>query len=499
MPAIEVTIDTHIRVNVAQLGTQVRDELMRALTIPNPAKPAALREMLWGAAQMPDEIALYRFEGSVMIIPRGFVHSFIAGMATNGIEISWVDRRVAIERGGLPMTPIALDDYQELACDALLRHYDAMVSAPTGAGKTVIALEAIRRSGQRAIIIVEKTSLAQQWVNAIRKMLGFEAGYIGDRKWDEKDITVALRQSLWVAKDDRQRMARVGTPLSYRSFWGGWGMVLLDEAHHAPADTLVELLQLFPAYIRAGVSATPERDPLTFPIAQAVIGPVVHEATFTEAEDRLVRPRVMVYETSFDFPDYHPTRKEPVWNGKKMVERTVRNNYNEMMAALIKDEARNRLISRLAVAEAKEGHQCLIVSSRKEHLVALRDLIVDHEDGYQILCVMLLGSEPADRAREIADAIDGAAVGSILLSTVADEGLDIPRLDRVFLAYPARKISGTKQKIGRVTRKHPLKDDAVVFDFMDPMKLLREQFRERRQNLYNIEGFEVDMPAKVAA
>jgi superfamily II DNA or RNA helicase len=800
--AVETRIGTHLVVPAEQLPLDVRTALQAALMIANPWKPTAVREKLYGAEQMPDEIPLYDYENGFFQIPRGFIHNFIAGCHAIGIEIAWVDERVAIERTCCELTPITLDSYQEIACQAFIAHNGGLVSAPTGSGKTAIMLETIRRLNQRTIIIVEKASLGAQWISQIREKLGYEPGYLGEGQWVERDITVALRQTLWSKRDDPDS----GTDLAQSffgglSFWKRWGAVMLDECfvagtmvgdrpietigkgdvvpsydgdlvggrvgavwkhrptrlvrvwlkgrdpivctpnhplltpagwlpagslcgsmmlsskneqtnrgavrmvrvagcvdnqaqdrfleknranvllrrasgfvgksrffqtnvddkskvrirendaqqsyetsrcqkqgfsvsqesrpstseprwkrkmfvraakkafasiglgdgdlyrsiqkntrkgsflhdrhgvarsygcrrgrwakpffskcsrtrreegsifewarvdsvevlksgsdgrfgglcpdgyvynfeveethtyiaggvvvhncHHAPAETLVDLLQRFYAYFRGGGSATPERDPLLFPIAQVVIGPVVHETSFEEAKARLVRPTIRVVETEFDFPNYHPTERKEVWDDAKgrTVVRTIRNNYGEMMAALIADESRNRLICDRIALEANAGHQCLVVSARKEHLIILHDLLAGYE--LSVSLYTLFGGANGEEARELACTIEKlpSGQGSILFSTVADEGLDIPRLDRDFLVFPSRKIGSTKQKIGRVTRRHEMKDDAIVYDFRDKhMRLLNDQFRDRRQLLYNKEGFMVEMEERV--
>lgn len=504
MTKIEARIGTHLTVNGSLLSRELRGALQDALTIPNPAKPTALREKLWGAEQMPDFIPLYEVDGWFLKIPRGFVHHFIRGMSSSGYEIEWIDERVAIERGGIELAPIALDAYQEIAAQRFIEYGGGLVEAPTGSGKTAIMLEVIRRLKQRSLIIVEKSSLGAQWVEQIQQKLGYQAGYIGEGMWEERDITVALRQSLWSAKDTIDRRGQeselapmlAASVVSYRPFWERWGAVMLDEAHHAPAETLVELLQRFPAWFRGGASATLARDPLLFPIAEAVVGPMIHETTFEEAEARLVRPTVRVIESDFDFPEYHPTRREPVWdeNRKREVMKTVRNNYGEMMAALIRDPDRNAKIAKHIVEEASAGHHCLVVSGRKEHLAYIweaveQQLLFDPS----VLRFMLTGENSGAEAMEVAQTIDSASVGTITFSTVADEGFDVPRMDRLFSIYPSRKTGPQKQKMGRVTRRHPKKDDAIVYDVMDRMKLLRDQFRERRQQLYNKEGFQVVM------
>jgi superfamily II DNA or RNA helicase len=70
----------------------------------------------------------------------------------------------------------------------------------------------------------------------------------------------------------------------------------------------------------------------------------------------------------------------------------------------------------------------------------------------------------------------------VLLATqLADEGLDVPRLNRVFLTFPGKHDGRIIQQIGRTIRTHDGKEDALVYDFFDPnMSVLAKQYLERR-------------------
>ena len=52
----------------------------------------------------------------------------------------------------------------------------------------------------------------------------------------------------------------------------------------------------------------------------------------------------------------------------------------------------------------------------------------------------------------------------MIATQLADEGLDVPLLSRVFLAWPSKAHGRTVQRIGRVMRPHPDKPDALVVD-----------------------------------
>lgn len=490
---MKATLANTIRISHIELPVGAHEEIQRQLTVPNPAKALAERELLWGASRMDPWMRLYSYDNrGYMFLPIGFKHALTNGLSSMGVTIDWEDQRTCesfahVTWPKVPI-PVELRDYQEPMVQAMLDKEVGVVEAPTAAGKTVVALEAIRRSGQHALIIVEKAALAKQWVAAIRDKLGIEPGYIGEREADIKPITVALRQALWAQKDLLELWDRPvwgpGNTVANLSFFASWGAVVVDEAHHAAtAQTLIEIIQLFSPRYLWGPTATPDRDPEYFPVLQAVIGPVIFETTEADAGAHLMTPRIRVLESSFEF-DYEPTHEIRLENGGK---RVVRNNYTAMMAALEKDDDRNLLIARAAREEADAGHHVLIVSSRKNHLERIGNLLVTHTP------YVLVGGSGGDEAMEVRDEIHAAKQGTVLLSTIADEGLSIERLDRVILAYPRRNPETIRQIVGRIRRQYPGKSDAVLIDVRDGKQdLLTGQFRGRAQELYGREGWVIE-------
>lgn len=482
---MRVTLAENIRILRTDLAPEIVAAIEVQLTIPNPVKELAQRELLWGADRMDDNLRLYGYdEEGNLVLPIGFKHALFAGLGHYGITPELVDERVYVPFGQLGWdklpTPIELRGYQEPMCQALIDGVCGVVEAPTAAGKTAVLLEAIRRSSQNALIIVEKASLAQQWLEAVQEFLGVDAGYLGESSVRMSPITIALRQALWARREDLWR----------QGFFGYWGAVAIDECHHAAtAQSLIDLVQRFSSRYRWGVTATPDRDPGYFPILQAIVGPVLWETTMADAGDHLVIPRVRVLETEFDF-DFHPTG----WavNEETGHRRRVRNNYTQMIAELCKDPARNLVIADEAAKEAQDGHHVLIVSRRVEHLKEIRRLL----EGVAPLYMLVggRGKVPANHdSLEVARSIAAAPTGTILLSTVAEEGLNIPRLDRVIMPFPIRNVETARQVVGRVMRPAPGKVDAVVIDIRDKEQdLLNSQFRDRAQLLYNREEWRIE-------
>jgi superfamily II DNA or RNA helicase len=81
---------------------------------------------------------------------------------------------------------------------------------------------------------------------------------------------------------------------------------------------------------------------------------------------------------------------------------------------------------------------------------------------------------------------------SILFSTLADEALDIPRLDSIFLVFPQRNPGLIEQQIGRICREHPAKQSTSVFDFVDNnVGPLNAQWMVRRKIVYEANDYDI--------
>jgi superfamily II DNA or RNA helicase len=476
---MRVTLSDSIRIAEADLDPRIRDGIQAALTIDNPQKALALREHLWNAERMDDHLRLYSFDpvARELLLPMGFIHALQLGCLNAGVALSYDDRR---SFGTQLMCPQAVElrDYQEPMSAALIQQQIGIGEAPTGAGKTAVALGSIQRVGRSAVIIVEKASLADQWAGSIRSMLGIEPGYVGEGELSIQPLTIALRAAIHARRDE----------LEDQGFFDAFGVAVVDECHHAAtAWTLIEMIQRFTSFYRWGISATPERDPAYYPVLQAVLGPIVWETTIEDAGEHLMKPSVQIIESDFEF-EFRPTELVQVEaKGGGTRTKVERNNYNSLIKAAVTDGRRNAQIAAKAAMEARAGHHILIVSQQVEHLRLIHDCIGDGD----VLVHELTGK--VGDYETIRHTIETADCGSILLSTVADEGLSIDRLDRVIIAYPRRNPETIRQIAGRVMRPWPGKTDAKIIDVRDGNQpVLRTQFRDRAQMLYHREGWEIE-------
>ena len=78
----------------------------------------------------------------------------------------------------------------------------------------------------------------------------------------------------------------------------------------------------------------------------------------------------------------------------------------------------------------------------------------------------------------------------VCATTLADEGLDVSRLERLILATPARAEGRTIQRLGRLMRPHPGKATPILFDLIDDALMARRQQSARRRAYKKVLGKE---------
>lgn len=448
------------------LPESTQNEIKAACTVvvPETKDKSAYYQELYGVDQL-----------NAMRLPRGFLPALSQGLENNIHIID--ERKIVNPTPYIIKSSIKLRKYQEPAVQAILKNKEGILVAPPGAGKTIMVLEAIRISNQRALIIVDKKNIAMQWAERCKTFLGIDVGFVGGDfglGQSQSPIVIAMQQTLALGMID--------------VFEKAFGFVCLDECHHVSAETYTRVFESFPALYRIGISATPTRDDGLDKISRLVIGPIIY--TIEEADQ--IKPNIVRKATNFNHPfwsthsvNQHQTCDVP--NCKKNGRRhSHRNNYMQVVKNLSEDYDRNYLIASQVVKN--KGDCNLIVSDRLGQLDTLREMLV--QQGFEENRIYMLTGRENNNER--ANAIYMAGFGACaILSTIAKEALDIPRLDRIYLAWPISKDHILEQQIGRIVRPHPDKIDSIVYDFHDECPALSAQ-GHRRLRYYNSKGYSVE-------
>ena len=64
--------------------------------------------------------------------------------------------------------------------------------------------------------------------------------------------------------------------------------------------------------------------------------------------------------------------------------------------------------------------------------------------------------------------------------SLAKEGLDIPRLDRLYMTTPKKDFAVVTQSVGRIARVSDKKEEAICYDYVDNIQFCENQWKRRR-------------------
>ncbi len=453
---MRITLDSHIRFDKKSLSPKLKKFLDVNLRFINPDYVGAskMARNKWAMQYIPQYIYGYNVTSNEVTINRGFFTKLRKWLHDNNVQLKVEDNTI-VRDADLQLGSIQLRDYQIDATKAALRHSGGVIKMPCGAGKTRTMLDVIATLDQHTLIIVHTKFLLNQWKKYIKDFYNYDVGIIQGTTTDIRPITIAMIQTLHERKL---------TP----KFLDRWGCLAVDETHHVPADSFNEIVNQFPAKYRFGLSATLKRSDGLTKLIFAGIGKLIYTVSSKELAGLgyLQIPLVKIIPTTFHY------------KGK----------YANVMKRLIQDRQRNELIiSRLLKHPDRYN---LVLSDRIEHLQILSRMYSLHSDDYEVI----IGKVKSKDRDDIIDRMRGGELHTIFATTLADEGLDIPNLDVIYLVFPTKSDIRIEQRIGRIQRIYPNKPEPIVYDFNDELVPRLFKFALHRENQY--EDLELDVESE---
>src|SRR5699024_5244588 len=213
-------------------------------------------------------------------IPRGLYDKLIDKIQEADISYEINDERQA-GRSIKVTFKGQLREEQKPALAEMIKYDNGILHAATAFGKTVLCAALIGEKKVNTLIVLESSALLDQWKEALREFLKIDEEF---PEYKTKTGRVRVRKSLigklQGAHDSMTGIIDIamGGSLRKKGEWHPlleqYGMVIVDECHHAASDTIANVLKNVKAKYVYGVTATPKRADGLEKINYMLIGPI---------------------------------------------------------------------------------------------------------------------------------------------------------------------------------------------------------------------------------
>jgi superfamily II DNA or RNA helicase/HKD family nuclease len=324
----------------------------------------------------------------------------------------------------------------ELLQNTLEEGYDkAMVVMATGLGKTYLA-GFFAQNFKRILFIAHREEILKQAKQSFQHIMPHQTYglYYGTEKQPEADVIFASIYTLGM-----KRHLEVFSPDDF-------DLIVVDEFHHAAAQSYQHVIDYFKRKFLLGITATPDR--MDGKDVYAICdGNVAYQIHFIEAiQKQWLAP--FHYYGVYDDTDY----SQITWLGTKYDE-------EELLAVQLTEEILGKVYE--AWIEHKQTRTISFCSSIRQ-----ANTLTNYFKTKGVRAVSL-NSKTVDISR--GDAIQQLNDGQLDIIFTVDlfnEGVDIPSVDTLLFVRPTESLTVFIQQVGRGLRLHNAKSHCVIIDLI---------------------------------
>ena len=368
------------------------------------------------------------------------------------------DLRIASELVPHPHQQTALAEWINHNCRGV-------VSLPTGAGKTILAVMAIAALKRPALVLVPTIDLLQQWASILEQWFARPVGMLGGGSHQVEDLTVSTYDSAVL------QMEFIGSRFA---------LLVADECHHLPGPGYQLAAAMSIAPFRLGLSATMEMDAERTAILKELMGENIFSVAIDELEGKILSPylvkKLMVELTPEETLRYRNCRN--IYTGflrRYGISMASPHGWRNFLIGCTRfpggKEAFAAFLEQRKIARAGSAKlQLLNTIFQRHHGERIIIFTADNDSAYAIgryftLPVITHHTRSAER-KSFLDSFRNGEYPILVTSKVLNEGVDVPSAAVGVVFSGSGSIREHVQRLGRILRPAPGKVQAVLYELV---------------------------------
>ena len=349
-----------------------------------------------------------------------------------------------------------LRPYQQRAVDWATSGANGLIIAPAGSGKTLIASSIIKHFARWS-----------EWT----------FGWLAPTR---ETCQQAIDSLVAVGVDT----SRVEVRCPHESVdFSRKNLIIVDEAKHAPATTWNKIIQSCKG-LRFGFDATPwSDDPERNEILRKMFRDTQFEIRREELAGVLAHANIYMHSAT----DLHLQQKiddqiERLFADRKRYMQVSQPILRAMCAwealteiGICGNRARNDMAIMMAASSGPKSPTLVLVprvTLGMHYMLSLSGSILVHS------------KMPKKQRREAMEEFKAGNIQTMIATSLADEGLDLPNVHTLVMVSGGRSAQKTIQRASRALRKAPGKDTAIIHDFKDTFHPLAQAHSKKRVKCY---------------
>ncbi|MDD5870603.1 MAG: DEAD/DEAH box helicase, partial [Bacteroidales bacterium] len=335
-------------------------------------------------------------------------------------------------------------DYQQLAKEKIFGKWNCvdniLYQMPTGTGKTRLFTSIIRdinvwglrhNISFRILIIAHRSELIEQSSRSLDKY-HIKHGVLAGTMKDKRDLTQAIQvASIQTITHPSNRCLIEDLQFDF---------IIIDEAHHAVANSYQKLWKFCPNSKKLGVTATPWR---------------MNNSGFTQIFDAYI-PSMTIKEfiqkgwlAAYRYYSI-PSNSDIIKSIESIRDFDIEGDYKSSALTQVFDTSKIRAELYNSYAKNALGKKGIIYSISREH----SEHICSQYRSHNITIENIDSETPAKTRERIINAFKSGEIDIIVNVDIFSEGFDCPDIEFIQLARPTKSLVKYIQQVGRGLRKN---------------------------------------------